>query len=424
MADDGPLEGMGAEQPAEEPSLLEVEREKHRRRAEKFGTEYVDPSQRQDLRQEVRKEKFARPGFATGIDLFTEEEQQKLAARAERFGLQSAGLQYVPPVMPEDEAKKKARAQRFGVEYQPTDETGLMDVDLLEQRQDVNPEVPRRHEAVHVYGVDLMSTKGRLGVVDCLRYFADYGPTFVEWINDSCCNVLFRDGATAKRAVVGLGKPLPPDEMPDLQGLDAADPANIELLWYKGEDFVKEGTPIPLIFRIATAQDVKPAPGEGGAPHVTRRLWQQGGGGPGRGRGQPRYRVGRGGGKGRGSRQQQQDGDEWQQQGAGGEGGDEEGDVEMRQQRRGRGRRRHKRRREGDVEMGDAEGGEGGGEWADEGQGDPQQRPKRTAMFQEGSRRMFAAAFGGVAGGPAAAAAAAAGTPVPPPREQVDYGDL
>ena len=41
-------------------------------RAEKFGTEYVDPSQRRDLRQEARKEKFARPGFATGIDLFTE----------------------------------------------------------------------------------------------------------------------------------------------------------------------------------------------------------------------------------------------------------------------------------------------------------------------------------------------------------------
>jgi hypothetical protein len=55
-------------------------------------------------------------------------------------------------------------------------------------------------------------------LADCLHYFADYGPTFVEWINDSCCNVLFADTATANRAVVGLGKPLPPEEMPDLQG--------------------------------------------------------------------------------------------------------------------------------------------------------------------------------------------------------------
>jgi hypothetical protein len=58
----------------------------------------------------------------------SQEEQQKLAARAERFGLQSQGLQYITPAVPEDEAKKKARTEPFGVEYQPTDETGLMDV--------------------------------------------------------------------------------------------------------------------------------------------------------------------------------------------------------------------------------------------------------------------------------------------------------
>jgi len=34
---------------------------------------------------------------------------------------------------------------------------------------------------VYLYGVDVMSTK------DCLQYFDDYGPTLVEWINDSSC---------------------------------------------------------------------------------------------------------------------------------------------------------------------------------------------------------------------------------------------
>lgn len=38
-----------------------------RRSAEKFGTEYVDPSQRRDMRLDARKERFNRPGFATGI---------------------------------------------------------------------------------------------------------------------------------------------------------------------------------------------------------------------------------------------------------------------------------------------------------------------------------------------------------------------
>jgi len=31
--------------------------------------------------------------------------------------------------------------------------------------------------------VDVMSTK------DCLQYFGEYGPTFVEWINDSSCEL-------------------------------------------------------------------------------------------------------------------------------------------------------------------------------------------------------------------------------------------
>ena len=46
---------------------------------------------------------------------------------------------------------------------------------------------------------------------------AEYGPTFVEWINDSSCNVLFAGQHTAKRAIFGLGKPLPPADIPEGQ---------------------------------------------------------------------------------------------------------------------------------------------------------------------------------------------------------------
>ena len=41
--------------------------------------------------------------------------------------------------------------------------------DLFESRKDVSVNVARRPEAIHVYGVDLMSTK------DLLNYFGDYG---------------------------------------------------------------------------------------------------------------------------------------------------------------------------------------------------------------------------------------------------------
>jgi hypothetical protein len=182
----------------------------HRARAEKFGVDFVDPSKKREFRDAARKERLApsRGGIGTGFDLFTTEEQDKLQQRAARFGVET-GLRWQPPEVPQDEAQRKARAERFGVEYAPRDETGLMDVDLFEERKEAPLEVERRTEAVHVYGVDLMSTS------DILKYFGEYGPTYVEWLNDSSCNVLFRDGPTAKRAVAGQGKPLNPDQLPE-----------------------------------------------------------------------------------------------------------------------------------------------------------------------------------------------------------------
>ena len=86
--------------------------------------------------------------------------------------------------------------------------------DVLEERKEHGADIPRRPEAIHLYGVDCMST------ADCLAYFGDYGPTFVEWIDDSSCNVLFEDEFTTKRALIGRGKPLPPDNSaPDTAGM-------------------------------------------------------------------------------------------------------------------------------------------------------------------------------------------------------------
>ncbi|KAL4426356.1 hypothetical protein ABPG77_004650 [Micractinium sp. CCAP 211/92] len=418
--DEGPSEHQPIEfpqQPEEvhEQSRLDLEREKHRSRAEKFGVPYVEPGKRRDLRLDARKERLARPGFATGIDLFTEEEAAKRAQRAARFGLPSTGLEWQPPQPSEDEEKKRARAARFGVEYQPKDETGLMDVDLFEARRDPSAAVPRRPEAVHIYGVDLLSTG------DILKYFADYGPKFVEWINDSSANVLFADAPTAKRAVAGLGKPLPPDEAPEQLGIDPTDPSAIQFLWHKGEDFVKAGTPIPLIFRIATVEDVKPADRV-----PSRRLWLSAGGGGGGGQ---RQRRGGGGqrqhGGGSGGEGGQQEGEQARGRGRkrykvraggrpagwmhddraeeGGEAGSGGEDMDMQQRQRQR-RPRNKRRRRGDVDMVDAE--DGGADYAEGSE------PQRFRRDDDDDDRQHAAQ-------PAAAAGLAG-----PPREQVSYGDL
>ena len=85
---------------------------------------------------------------------------------------------------------------------------------MLEERKEPGADIPRRPEAIHLYGVDCMSNS------DCLSYFGDYGPTFVEWIDDSSCNILFEDECTAKRALIGRGKPLPPENSaPDTAGV-------------------------------------------------------------------------------------------------------------------------------------------------------------------------------------------------------------
>ena len=100
------------------------------RSAERFGLEFRDPGRRRELRLEARRERLAGEGFATGLDLFSEEERAKRAARAAKFGLANADpLAYAPD--PED-AKRAARGAKFGTgPYRP--EAALMD--MGERRQ-------------------------------------------------------------------------------------------------------------------------------------------------------------------------------------------------------------------------------------------------------------------------------------------------
>ena len=58
-----------------------------------------------------------------------------------------------------------------------------------------------------------------------------------------------------------------------MAGLDPSDVANLSFLWHKGPDFDKGGVKVPLVFRTATVEDVKPKNGQGGAKHSSRFLW-------------------------------------------------------------------------------------------------------------------------------------------------------
>lgn len=90
---------------------------------------------------------------------------------------------------------------------------------LMEERREAEEVGAARPDALHVYGVDLV------GSTDLLRFFQLYGPTYVEWIDDSSCNVLFPDEFTVKRVIVQMGEALPAQEVAEIAGAAHADNA-------------------------------------------------------------------------------------------------------------------------------------------------------------------------------------------------------
>lgn len=92
---------------------------------------------------------------------------------------------------------------------------------------------------------------------------------------------MFADEVTTKRALVGRGRPLPPEvagagaapgatttpttttgettaaaaaapHFSNSGELDPSDVRNAPFLWHRGDDFVKAGAAVPLVYRLAT----------------------------------------------------------------------------------------------------------------------------------------------------------------------------
>jgi hypothetical protein len=66
-----------------------------------------------------------------------------------------------------------------------------------------------REEALHVFGVDDMNTE------DIFAFFLGYKPTAIEWINDSKCNVVWKDKNLAALALLELTKTCEEQELSD-----------------------------------------------------------------------------------------------------------------------------------------------------------------------------------------------------------------
>ncbi|XP_044077251.1 nuclear cap-binding protein subunit 3 isoform X4 [Siniperca chuatsi] len=100
-------------------------------------------------------------------------------------------------LLPEAIERKEKRARRFHfcVEESVGQRNVFLDKDVMKKA------IPRlRLEAIHVAGVDDMSTQ------DVFGYFKEYPPAHIEWIDDTSCNVVWLDDNTSVRALVNSSR--------------------------------------------------------------------------------------------------------------------------------------------------------------------------------------------------------------------------
>ncbi len=169
-------------------------------------------------------------GFAINLDLNSKEAVSRKQNRAKRFGIKGAS--------DDDNKTKEDSFQKIdlvGIKWPPVTEAAFAEV---------------RPEAVHIYGVDKMSTK------DVFDYLKDHGPDTMEWIDDYSCNVVWESEQGAKFALKGMSRTF--DEVMGLkedndQTVDEADEEAREI-WRIALPYTKGNA---LFMRQATADDKK-----------------------------------------------------------------------------------------------------------------------------------------------------------------------
>jgi len=152
--------------------------------------------------------------------------------------------------------KREQRAARFGPieskaveppsEVPVEEDVEKMEVDFREERYDPPPTVQRRIDTLHLYGTDEMNTD------NIFEFFRVYDAKFVEWINDSSCNVVFESAEVAQKALDGSSTQLEnTTAVTDTEGADSSDTNLYQ--WRKGLNSKSSN----LMMRISTVEDVR-----------------------------------------------------------------------------------------------------------------------------------------------------------------------
>ncbi|KAL3796701.1 hypothetical protein HJC23_010001 [Cyclotella cryptica] len=248
----------------------EKERAKARARAAKFGIEYKEPAPDAFMKWSEARRLRANPerGFITGIDTFSMEEKAKADARKERFAREERKRKELHADIVDDEEGMRVEdgeeemdeedgaddvaewektkrdplaieqawdnwelvkqfrvdppsslAKVGGTELRLSDSFsndvwhGHGDVvDSTEKSAEKEEFIPKPVSVVptkiHVFSIDWACFK-QVRTEDLMSYFKDYGPSYVEWLGELSCNVLFEDKFSAARAFHALSQELP-----------------------------------------------------------------------------------------------------------------------------------------------------------------------------------------------------------------------
>jgi hypothetical protein len=280
---------------------------KAKARSDKFGVPYKEPAPDAFLPWSQARRLRANPkqGFITGLDLYDPVEKAKQDARKRRFGVADD----------KDDSKEESKQEQDGKgsTSMETEATELPVVQAWDnealvraQRQDppvslwTNPppetadETPKNDfavsaetptlvpEKIFIFSIDWAAFK-QMRTNDLMAYFSIYGPSYVEWLGDLSCNILFEDRFGAKRALESLSRELPtppPAEVVPSEVEGESSPPDLGNMGWRlcnkavrkvsNDRYGRMGTTARLIMRPATSLDVlkerpktwpKPPPG-------------------------------------------------------------------------------------------------------------------------------------------------------------------
>jgi len=103
--------------------------------------------------------------------------------------------------------------KRFRVDPPSSDNKDSME--KLEEEEFIPKNVSVVPTKIHIFSIDWACFK-QIRTDDLMSYFKDYGPSYVEWLGELSCNVLFEDKYSAARAFHALSQELPSPPPEDL----------------------------------------------------------------------------------------------------------------------------------------------------------------------------------------------------------------